>query len=188
MLVHHTFQLVSEGGVDVALNYGLLRYLQDLAVLYREQSVKLNGPIQERSVADRFVDNLTLTSPEGKTAYAPSPDLAASTSTATSTPDARTTPSDASSGYTRRKDARQLPKIDTGLHATKQPPTKDIGDSFADKMPQDMLEYIPQAPPNIDIKLRVMGDATPPLEWMGVQRERALHYTRKCNLATWSIN
>jgi hypothetical protein len=45
-------------------------------------------------------------------------------------------------------------------------------------MPQSKYEYIPLQPPVIDTpQLRDLGEATPSLEWIGLQRERLPHVT-----------
>ena len=45
-------------------------------------------------------------------------------------------------------------------------------------MPQSKYEYIPLEPPIIDTpQLRDLGEATPSLEWIGLQRERLPHVT-----------
>jgi hypothetical protein len=47
-------------------------------------------------------------------------------------------------------------------------------------MPQSKYDYTPLEPPVIETpQLRDMGEATPPLEWIGLHRERLPHVTHQ---------
>ena len=56
--------------------------------------------------------------------------------------------------------------------------------SVAVSVPQSKFEYHPLEPPIIETpQLRDMGEATPPLEWIGLHRDRLPNLTHQVSLA-----
>ncbi|CAG8645156.1 2250_t:CDS:10, partial [Gigaspora margarita] len=136
--VDHKFEVHFGGKVDVALNFGLIRYIQELSALYKEQIKK--------NVTD----------------FPKSPNTASTSSTGNQLQSPVTTP--------------PLPTIEL--------PSSDNED-LKEVKNKDIIIYNPIEPTKLEPQLRYLGDATPPLEWVGVQRAKVpgfVHTTITMNL------
>ncbi|RIA94532.1 hypothetical protein C1645_873391 [Glomus cerebriforme] len=137
-IVDHKFYVDFRGKVDVALNFGLIRYLQELRALYKEQLRKnivgaADIPIvsPSSSPVDYFKSN-----PLIQVQQPTSPVLSGSPT-----------------------------------KETKVVQSSENEDSKEVKM-KDAIIFNPVEPVKLEPQLRILGDATPPLEWVGVQRAK----------------
>ncbi|KAF0369743.1 fermentation associated protein [Gigaspora margarita] len=136
--VDHKFEVHFGGKVDIALNFGLIRYIQELSALYKEQLKKNVTDIPK------------------------SPNTASTSSTGNPLQSPVTTP--------------PLPTIEL--------PSLDNED-LKEVKNKDIIIYNPIEPTKLEPQLRYLGDATPPLEWVGVQRAKVpgfVHTTITMNL------
>nr|CAG8529135.1 11787_t:CDS:10 [Entrophospora candida] len=131
-VVDHKFSVDFSGKVDVALNFGLIRYLQELKALYKEQIKKNNVGVFD------FPRSPII-----------SPVNTSSDNTFTNT------------------DQQQLLM-----------PSSATND-------KSEIQFNPIKPVKLEPQLFILGDATPPLEWVGVQRAKIpglVHTTITMNL------
>ncbi|RUP43884.1 hypothetical protein BC936DRAFT_136583 [Jimgerdemannia flammicorona] len=129
--IEHRFVTVFDGRVDIALNFGLIKYLQDLATLYAEQ-IKKSAPTGASSETPRS----PAANPPALPPWENPGDPAAAAA---------------------------------GAKIISLPPATDPSSST---ISTGELTFHPIEPVKLDPQLRVMGDATPPLEWVGVQRQK----------------
>ncbi|KAG9285770.1 hypothetical protein G9A89_013195 [Geosiphon pyriformis] len=134
--VDYKFTTNFEGKVDVALNFSLIRYLQELVVLYKEQ-------LKKNSI--------------GTGEYSKTSVSSASPQTFTS----------AQQGLTQSKNISG----DQSWIPHKSPPFEETNITQVTTKKRS-FEYDPVEPVKLEPQLRIMGDATPPLEWVGVQRAK----------------
>ncbi|CAG8634606.1 24795_t:CDS:10, partial [Dentiscutata erythropus] len=127
--VDHKFEVHFGGKVDVALNFGLIRYIQELSALYKEQ-LKKNG-----------------------------------TKNSTDVPKSPNTPGTSNMGNQLQSPAT------THTVPTIELPSSDNED-LKEVKNKDIIIYNPIEQVKLEPQLRYLGDATPPLEWVGVQRAK----------------
>ncbi|KAI9592099.1 hypothetical protein BDF19DRAFT_416582 [Syncephalis fuscata] len=144
-----TFTTEFIGHVDIALNFGLIKYLQELGALYKRQ-------MDQRDASADYPKKSVPSTPAATTSDESDPMAKAAT---VSTADTLSTADEAAKTATTAT-ATATATNDNGGGATAKYP-------LANKMIYTVVE-----PVRFDPKLRVMGDATPPLEWIGVQRQR----------------
>ncbi|CAJ0830181.1 10799_t:CDS:10 [Entrophospora sp. SA101] len=143
-VVDHKFSVDFSGKVNVALNFGLIRYLQELKALYKEQ-------IKKNHVGVYDFPRSPIISP-------------VNTSSSDNT-------------FTNI-DQQQLlmPSSTTNVSSSmKSNENKDKSE----------IQFNPIKPVKLEPQLFILGDATPPLEWVGVQRAKIpglVHTTITMNL------
>lgn len=156
--IAHEFGAIFAGRVSVSLNIGLIKYLQEMINMFNIQfsraleknldqmHVEPNTPISISSAFDDAEDNGISFS--RKSSMVP----------------------DTPSGSQRKESSSSF---------TSQSPTDAVNDT--DKLAEDHLkttapveEYVYTSinSVNFNPQLQVMGDATPPVEWLGLKRER----------------
>ncbi|CAG8439893.1 14436_t:CDS:10 [Funneliformis mosseae] len=144
-IVDHKFAVDFKGKVDVALNFGLIRYLQELGASYKEQlrknAVGTTGELP-RSPIIPIVTPLT----PGSTPI--------EFSKSDSLIQVQTSPT--------------LPESPKELKAIQFNENEDSKESKK----KDAFIFNPIEPVKLEPQLRILGDATPPLEWVGVQRAK----------------
>ncbi|CAG8534527.1 10421_t:CDS:10, partial [Acaulospora colombiana] len=131
-VVDHKFEVDFRGKLDVALNFGLIRYLQELAALYKEQlrknAIGSDGDLPKSPVIPMTTnEGLPLESPVAQSLLSKEP-----------------------AGGT----------------------TSGVENVEKDESSKVEIEYNPIVPVKLEPQLRYLGDATPPLEWAGVQRAK----------------
>ncbi|CAG8500632.1 1907_t:CDS:10 [Paraglomus brasilianum] len=126
-IVNHKFVTDFGGKVDIALNFGLILYLQELGVLYKEQLRRLALGTSDQLKLPTFTDKSKL-------------------------------------------------QIDTGDVTTAESGSKAAKSSTAEpektNKEKKTIQYKPVEQVKLEPQLRIMGDATPPLEWAGLQRAK----------------
>ncbi|CAG8497267.1 4277_t:CDS:10 [Ambispora leptoticha] len=150
-IIDHKFATDFGGKVDVALNFGLIRYLQELVVLYKEQLKKHSIGIGENP----------------KSPVSGTPSTRSTVSSATST-----SPTKQGSSPILRKTNDDLTTLTTSKSNISDESTAATTSSSALEQKQPTFQYNPLEPVKLEPQLRIMGDATPPLEWVGVQRAK----------------
>ncbi|CAG8440113.1 7211_t:CDS:10 [Ambispora gerdemannii] len=146
-IIDHKFATDFGGKVDVALNFGLIRYLQELVTLYKEQLKKHSIGIGEN------------------------PKSPVSTSTSTSPTKQGPSPISSKTNDHLTKSAPKDGKMPAHQSVTDESTTANTS-SGASEQRQHTFRYNPLEPVKLEPQLRIMGDATPPLEWVGVQRAK----------------
>ncbi|CAI2166467.1 8487_t:CDS:10 [Funneliformis geosporum] len=145
-IVDHKFAVNFRGKVDVALNFGLIRYLQELGALYKEQLRK----------------NAT-----GTTGDLPrSPIVPPLTPSLTSTP--VDSPKSIPLIQVQNPSSPVLPDSPKEMMEIQSNENEDSKESKK----EDAFIFNPIEPVKLEPQLRILGDATPPLEWVGVQRAK----------------
>lgn len=135
LLVKHTFTANFGGRINVSLNLGLIRYLQELVNMFNEQMgrAKEDRRIQPTSSQE----TLSISKPAGEQQAADEESF--------------------DSGVGVRSPSRQ-----TSHHSLQEEETEGASP----------LVYTSEVPVNFNPQLQIMGDATPPMEWLGLKRDR----------------
>ncbi|KAJ3022828.1 hypothetical protein HKX48_005162 [Thoreauomyces humboldtii] len=157
-LVEYSFRTDFSGPIDVALNFALYKYLQDLAQLYQKAVTKSAESASDEGSAPRGVG----VSPTGSASTrARSPGQAVS---ATSTNSA--TPTLDSPIYGKRTSPR-----DTVAGSPEGAPSATGAD---DPDPSPKLAFVRKGEMVFEPQLKVTGDATPWewVQWLGVHKEK----------------
>ncbi|GBB97022.1 hypothetical protein RclHR1_00290020 [Rhizophagus clarus] len=145
-IVDHKFAVDFRGKVDVALNFGLIRYLQELGVLYKEQ-------LRKNTVSAAG-------------------DLPKSPIVSPSTPGSPPSDYFKSSPLIQVQQPSSPPAIPISpTTETKLVQSSENEDSKETKK-EDLIIFNPVEQVKLEPQLRILGDATPPLEWVGVQRAK----------------
>ncbi|GAA6038491.1 hypothetical protein JCM8097_004593 [Rhodosporidiobolus ruineniae] len=142
----HKFSMLFGGHVDVALNYGLLRNLGTLATQYQMQMDRISG------------------SSKSATGPAPSAHFTADP-TAPLVPPPGASSSETTAKLTISEDA--IPKREGEVVKMKPMPLVHGQEGESRSLEFEAVEMDVHQP-----QLQVLGDATPPLEWLGLQRDR----------------
>ncbi|CAB4400532.1 unnamed protein product [Rhizophagus irregularis] len=144
-IVDHKFTVDFRGKVDVALNFGLIRYLQELGVLYKEQLRKNTVSASGDFPKSPIVSPSTPGSPPVDY-FKPNPSIQVQQPNSPAIPISPTT-------------------------ETKAVQSNENQDSKETKN-KDTIIFNPVKQVKLEPQLRILGDATPPLEWVGVQRAK----------------
>lgn len=139
--VEHIFCTTFDGRVNVSLNLGLIRYLQELANMFTTQLDRALHP-NERTAHGGGEDR--------------TPTLSSSSVSAAAA---------AAGGPSGHADSDSF---DSGVSI--KVPSSSSRPASPDQ-PQAII-YQSAAPVDFNPQLQVMGDATPPVEWLGFKRER----------------
>ncbi|ORY77194.1 hypothetical protein BCR35DRAFT_353168 [Leucosporidium creatinivorum] len=150
--LRHRFTMSFGGQVDIALNYALLRNLGSLATAYQQQ-----------------MDQVTAT---GKTTSpyataAPSPALPSSEGAGLAETVLSALPSESDIPSSRTIREEELPPSDDKLVIMKPSPLAAAATGDTRVLEFEAIESTIHQP-----QLNLLGDATPPLEWIGLQRAR----------------
>jgi hypothetical protein len=144
-IVNHKFAVDFRGKVDVALNFGLIRYLQELGVLYKEQlrknTVSATGDLPRSPIASPSTPG---TPPVDY--FKPGPSI-----------------------QVQQPNSPAIPITPTT--ETKLVQSNENEDS-KEAIKKDVIIFNPVEQVKLEPQLRILGDATPPLEWVGVQRAK----------------
>ncbi|CAO3695982.1 unnamed protein product [Umbelopsis ramanniana] len=123
-MVQHAFQVGFDGQINVSLNLGLIKYLQELVHQFEDQYRRaLRGPAV--------------------------PIESISTSTVGEKPEEENN---------QRDEVKSKESV--------SPPTVD------ETVTESQLQYQALIPVNFQPQLQIMGEATPPVEWLGLKRDR----------------
>ncbi|KAH7128670.1 hypothetical protein B0J11DRAFT_276172 [Dendryphion nanum] len=148
--IDYIFKSSLEGKVDVGWNYSRIAFIRSMwATHSRSLASRLGKPLPESNI------KITQGSSSPQT-----PSLENPSSTSITTPSSPPT----------------NPSNDT-----KPPPSQEDQKITAEiKVPQSRYTYTPLEPPLIETpQLRDMGEATPPLEWIGLHRDRLPNVTHQ---------
>ncbi|CAG8472716.1 9921_t:CDS:10 [Diversispora eburnea] len=154
-LVDHKFEVDFRGKLDVALNFGLIRYLQELATLYKEQ-------LKKNAVGLNY--------------ESPKTPIIAIGSNRSESP--KSSPSSNVSGENQPfssiiKETKISTSTDGGILKDGSSNSSKIDDgSEKEEKSKIEIKFNPIVPVKLEPQLRYLGDATPPLEWVGVQRAK----------------
>lgn len=185
-VIRHWFTMKFGGQVDVALNYALLRNVGTLATTYRAKMADVTRNFdrlkEEQEGKAKASGSKTLASPTMGSKQLP----AKLATLAVNTPSVPVTAGDvrASATPTLAALATALapasPAAATALHkstgvADPPAPAEDEPAAPEAGLPEPpstslIFEAVDEDMPNL--QLNMLGDATPPVEWMGVQRKR----------------
>lgn len=155
MMIDYIFKSSLEGKVDVGWNYSRISYIRTMWSNHsRTLASRLGKPLPE--------SNIKITSSQQlDPASAPS-------SSSTSKEPSKDPAQEDKDSATPSNNANQQEKI-----------TAEI------KVPQSRYTYTPLEPPLIETpQLRDMGEATPPLEWIGLHRDRLPNVTHQIVIVT----
>jgi hypothetical protein len=155
-IIDYIFRSNLEGKVDVGWNYSRISYIRSMWSNHsRSLASRLGKPLPESNI------KITSTAPQQ-----PEPSGSAAPDANTDKPDASTTDKDKAKD--KSSDPAQGEKI-----------TAEI------KVPQSRYTYHALEPPVIETpQLRDMGEATPPLEWIGLHRDRLPNVTHQIVIVT----
>ncbi|KAF1952360.1 hypothetical protein CC80DRAFT_596715 [Byssothecium circinans] len=157
--IDYVFKSSLEGKVDVGWNYSRISFIRTMWSNHsRTLASRLGKPLPESNI--KISSNQPTASPSTSTSATPDPPSSSSTKPSHSSPEA--SPSTKESTTT----PKQLPgqeKITAVVN-----------------VPQSRYEYRALEPPLIETpQLRDMGEATPPLEWIGLHRDRLPNVTHQ---------
>lgn len=181
-LVKHTFAAHFDGRINVSLNLGLIRYLQELINLFTAQLDRALQTDNRRrsSIVSQISATTTTNQTHVSTLSGPS---SVGTGTAGTSQDQEEqnqsmqllrADKDDDSGVSvkesaSRKASQRSLKPSMGDKAENMP---DIQVDDSEEVPEAKLVYVSDEPVNFYPQLQIMGDATPPVEWLGLQREK----------------
>ncbi|KAI9707023.1 MAG: hypothetical protein M1820_004611 [Bogoriella megaspora] len=159
--IDYTFKSSFEGKVDVGWNYSRISYIRTMWSNHsRSLASRLGKPLPESAVkitAGPSTDAAIKEKPDEKISKAGDPESA-------KTKPPPTTPGKGS----EEEQKREQEKITAVVN-----------------VPQSRYTYTPLEPPIIETpQLRDMGEATPPLEWIGLHRERLPNITHQIVIVT----
>ncbi|KAF2998885.1 hypothetical protein E8E13_004788 [Curvularia kusanoi] len=159
--IDYVFKSSLEGKVDVGWNYSRISHIRQMWTNHsRALATRLGKPLPESNIKISTGQTLEKPSPEGANAI--------------------TTAAANSAAATR-----------TRALSVSTSPNPDNPDSDQEKItavvnvPQSKYDYTPLEPPIIETpQLRDMGEATPPLEWIGLHRDRLPNVTHQIVIVT----
>lgn len=156
--IEYLFKSKFEGKVDVGWNFSRIAQIKNMWGTHsRTLASRLGKPLPESAVRITTAEDVAK---ETKAANS------ASTGS-TATPVAPSPPSSLAKPDSLKATSEKQ-------HDQQQKITAEI------KVPQSRYTYLPLEPPIIETpQLRDMGEATPPLEWIGLHRERLPHVTHQ---------
>lgn len=140
--VDHTFTADFGGRINVSLNLGLIRYLQELANMFTSQLDRaLQNDQPRRTSMASIIDDRSQSQ-------------------------AQQDDDSLDSGVAVRQ------AISISRKTSKRSLSEDAGDVRETIEETSTLIYRTNAPVSFHPQLQIMGDATPPVEWLGLRRER----------------
>ncbi|KAI8376427.1 uncharacterized protein BYT42DRAFT_386187 [Radiomyces spectabilis] len=149
--VDHTFAANFDGRVNVSLNLGLMKYLQEMYSMYKNQL--------ERAKESELARPSPSTTPGETNA----PSLAGHDDTESV---------DSGVGVNKRKAASLHRKPSSASTDPREPSDSPEPDKLPPTGPSEAIKYRAVQPVDFYPQLQVMGDATPPMEWLGLKRDR----------------
>ncbi|KAF2122324.1 hypothetical protein BDV96DRAFT_563274 [Lophiotrema nucula] len=161
--IDYIFKSSFEGKVDVGWNFNRVSYIRTMWSNHsRTLASRLGKPLPESAVKIT-----SSTQPNG-----PSTPIADPTSSATDQKTAQNTAANAKAPL-------------DGPSSSPPPPQNQEKITAVVNVPQSRYEYTPLEPPLIETpQLRDMGEATPPLEWIGLHRDRLPNVTHQIVIVT----
>jgi hypothetical protein len=163
--IDYIFKSSLEGKVDVGWNYSRISHIRQMWSNHsRTLAGRLGKPLPESNIKISTGQNLDVPSTDG------AKDI-----------------KDLTAANTAANKAENRPRA----LSVSTSPNPDDPDSEQEKItavvnvPQSKYEYTPLEPPVIDTpQLRDMGEATPPLEWIGLHRDRLPNITHQIAIVT----
>ncbi|RHZ51053.1 hypothetical protein Glove_485g16 [Diversispora epigaea] len=159
-VVDHKFEVDFRGKLDVALNFGLIRYLQELATLYKEQLKKNAVGLNHESPKTQII-SIGSNHPESSK-FNPSSNVSGENQPFSSI----TLPTSII------KETKISTSTDGGIMKDGSSNSGKIDDGEKEEKSKIEIKFNPIVPVKLEPQLRYLGDATPPLEWVGVQRAK----------------
>ncbi|KAK4126108.1 hypothetical protein N657DRAFT_592204 [Parathielavia appendiculata] len=171
--IDYIFKSAFEGKVEVGWNYSRISYIRGMWANHVKTLAQTWGRELPNVTAIRVTGALP---PE----IASSSTTANTTSSAAATTTAATTSSlddDDNNDKGKQRQQRQQQQQKAGGQTTTTASNKITAEV---KVPQSRYEYVALEPPVIETpQLRDMGEATPPLEWIGLNRDRLPNLTHQ---------
>ncbi|KAI9320168.1 hypothetical protein BX666DRAFT_2151466 [Dichotomocladium elegans] len=151
-VVDHKFSASFGGRIDVSLNLGLIRYLQELANMFTNQ---MNRALHNErgSEEDLLTTSGNTRLPSGVVEPAPRSVVSSR----------RSDPSAGDGGPSVLEKDTKASAIKSSGNAPAAASSRTQGEEFV---------YSSTTAVNFDPQLEIMGEATPPVEWLGFKRER----------------
>ncbi|PSN71261.1 hypothetical protein BS50DRAFT_279214 [Corynespora cassiicola Philippines] len=162
--IDYIFKSSLEGKVDVGWNYSRISYIRSMWSNHsRTLASRLGKPLPESNIKITSSASSPKPAPAAEAGTEPESSTAAATAVVPPEPQDKGEDADAD-----EKDPAAQEKITAVVN-----------------VPQSRYEYTPLEPPLIETpQLRDMGEATPPLEWIGLHRDRLPNVTHQIVIVT----